>query len=158
MYRGFILPAEALSSNPSQGTICCLSPPLSCFLSYLKPVVSIKPHKDQQKYLKKKQTDKNIWGIYQTPFSKVTYSHSNNHILMAVAATQGANQHIGAVWGSVSCPRALWHADQGNRTSDLPITKGWLCPQLRVQAHIHSTYTCIVMKRKEDLFFESPKS
>ena len=29
----------------------------------------------------------------------------------------------GAVWGSASCPRTLRHADQGNRTSDLPITR-----------------------------------
>ena len=34
----------------------------------------------------------------------------------------------GAVCGSISCPRTLWHADQGNRTSALPITRRWLYP------------------------------
>ena len=34
----------------------------------------------------------------------------------------------GAVWGSVSSPRTLWHAHRGNRTSDLPITRHWLYP------------------------------
>ena len=32
----------------------------------------------------------------------------------------------GAVWGSLTCPRRLRHADQGNQTSDLPITRRWL--------------------------------
>ena len=27
----------------------------------------------------------------------------------------------GAVWGSVSCPRTLWHAYQRNQTSDIPM-------------------------------------
>ena len=36
----------------------------------------------------------------------------------------------GAVWGWVSCPRTLRHADpdQGNRTSDLPVTRCRLYP------------------------------
>ena len=34
----------------------------------------------------------------------------------------------GAVWGSVSCPRTLRHADQGNQTSGFPITRHWLYP------------------------------
>ena len=34
----------------------------------------------------------------------------------------------GAVWGSVSCPRTLWHADQGNQTSNLLIRRCWLYP------------------------------
>ena len=29
----------------------------------------------------------------------------------------------GAVWGSVSCPRTLWHADQGNWTCNLLPTR-----------------------------------
>ena len=33
------------------------------------------------------------------------------HTLMALDAMQGANQQFG---GSVSCPRILQHADQGN--------------------------------------------
>lgn len=33
-----------------------------------------------------------------------------------------------AVWGSSSCSRTLPNADQGNRTSDLPITGRWLSP------------------------------
>ena len=37
----------------------------------------------------------------------------------------------GAVWGSVSCPRTLWHADQWNRTSDLLIARRWLDPEPR---------------------------
>ena len=45
------------------------------------------------------------------------------HTLMAVAASTS-----GAVQGSVSCSRTLQHADQGNRTSNLLITKRWLCP------------------------------
>ena len=32
----------------------------------------------------------------------------------------------GGVWGSVSCPRTLRHADQGARTSYLRITRRWL--------------------------------
>ena len=32
----------------------------------------------------------------------------------------------GAVWGSVSCPRPLRHADQGNQTSSHLITTRWL--------------------------------
>ena len=44
------------------------------------------------------------------------------HTLMAVAAMQGA------AWGSISCPRTLWHADQGNQISDPPITRRWLYP------------------------------
>ena len=34
----------------------------------------------------------------------------------------------GAVWGSVSCPRTLLHADQENRTSSLQIKRRWLYP------------------------------
>ena len=34
----------------------------------------------------------------------------------------------GAVWASASCPRTHWHANQGNRTSDLPSTRRWLYP------------------------------
>ena len=30
--------------------------------------------------------------------------------------------------GSVSCSRTLWHADQGNQTSDHPMIRRWLCP------------------------------
>ena len=55
------------------------------------------------------------------------FCHTYICTLMAVAAMQGANQHTsGAVWGSVSCPKTLRHADQGNRTSDFPITWPWL--------------------------------
>ena len=52
------------------------------------------------------------------------------HTLMTVAAMQGADLTSGAVGGSVSCPRTRWYADQGNRTSDLPITtcKSQGCP------------------------------
>ena len=32
----------------------------------------------------------------------------------------------GAVWGSLSYPMTLRHADQGNQTSNLPITRCWL--------------------------------
>ena len=35
----------------------------------------------------------------------------------------------GAVWDSASCPRTLRQADQRYRTSDLPITRRWLCPR-----------------------------
>ena len=31
----------------------------------------------------------------------------------------------GAVWGSVSCQRTLWHAHQGNWTSSLLMTRHW---------------------------------
>ena len=56
------------------------------------------------------------------------------HRLMAVAAMQGANQHIRSNLGFsilptsfiLDCPQTLWHADQGNRTSDLPLTWHWL--------------------------------
>ena len=34
----------------------------------------------------------------------------------------------GAVWGSISCPRTLRHADHGNWTSDLFIRRHWLYP------------------------------
>ena len=34
----------------------------------------------------------------------------------------------GAVWGSVSWPRTPQHADQGNQTSNLPLTRRWLYP------------------------------
>ena len=34
----------------------------------------------------------------------------------------------GAIWGSVSCPRTLQHADQWNQTSDLQITRCWFYP------------------------------
>ena len=30
--------------------------------------------------------------------------------------------------GAVFCPRTLWHAEQGNQTSNLPITRRWLYP------------------------------
>ena len=33
------------------------------------------------------------------------------------------------VWGSVSCPKTLWHADQGNWTSDPLIKRRWLFPE-----------------------------
>ena len=39
-----------------------------------------------------------------------------------------ATRTSGVVWGLVSCPRTLWHADQGNGTSDLPITRCWFYP------------------------------
>ena len=45
------------------------------------------------------------------------------HTLMVVGVLQGAPS--GAVWGSVSYPRTLWYADQGIRTSKLPITRHW---------------------------------
>ena len=41
-----------------------------------------------------------------------------------------------AVWGSVSCPRTLWHADQGNQTSELPITRCWLYPCGHSRPHL----------------------
>ena len=45
---------------------------------------------------------------------------------MMQAAMRGANQNIGSSWHSLSCPRTLQHADQGNRTCDLLITRRWL--------------------------------
>ena len=56
----------------------------------------------------------------------------------------------------VSCPRALWHADQGNWTHDLPITTRWLyhsCPVLFIgrysiapsflfHMHLHTRLQC----------------
>ena len=52
-----------------------------------------------------------------------------------------------AVWGSVSCSRTLWHAELGNRTSDVPITKCCLYPWARAMppSHTHThthTHTC----------------
>ena len=46
---------------------------------------------------------------------------SQTHTQMAVTAS-------GAVGGSVSCPRTLRHAEQGNLTSDLLLTRCWLYP------------------------------
>ena len=46
------------------------------------------------------------------------------------------NSTSGAVWGSVSCPKTLRHADQGNQTSDLLITRHWLCPQHSVAENL----------------------
>ena len=46
---------------------------------------------------------------------------------------------LGAVWGSISCPRTLQHRDEGSGTSDHPITRRWAlplshsCPQTRQQ-------------------------
>ena len=54
----------------------------------------------------------------------LTVNYTYIHTLMAVAAMQGADQHIRRSWGSVSCPRTLQHADQGNRPSDWTELKG----------------------------------
>ena len=55
-------------------------------------------------------------------------SYIHAQITVCMASMCGANSTSGAVLGSVSCPRTLQHADQGNRTSDLPITRHWLYP------------------------------
>lgn len=39
--------------------------------------------------------------------------------------------------GSVSCPRTLWHTEEGNRTSDLPITRYWLYSWATVTIILH---------------------
>ena len=43
-------------------------------------------------------------------------------------ADENATSTSRAVWDSVSCPRTLRHEDQGNQSSDLPITIRWLYP------------------------------
>ena len=45
----------------------------------------------------------------------------------------------GAVWGSVSCPRTLWHTDQGNQTNDLPIPRQWLFPWATAETDHHTS-------------------
>ena len=78
--------------------------------------------------------------IYQTLLSKaVTEIHTYIHTLMAVAAMQGAGQHIRSSVGFRNWPRTLRHADQGNRTSDLPNTRRWLYPWST--ATLHSAQT-----------------
>ena len=57
-----------------------------------------------------------------------TVIHTYIHTLIVVAAMQLLTSTSGAGWGSVSCPRTLQHADQGNWTSGLQITKCWLYP------------------------------
>ena len=52
----------------------------------------------------------------------LTVIHSYSHTLMVLTSTPGA------VWGSVSCSRTLRHADQGNWTSNLLMTRRWLNP------------------------------
>ena len=59
---------------------------------------------------------------------RLTVIQTYIHTIMAVAAMQGANLQIRSSLVLVSCPRTLWHADQGNRPSDLLITWHWLYP------------------------------
>ena len=42
--------------------------------------------------------------------------------------SQRLPRHIGSSLGFMSCPKILRHSDQGNWTTDLPITSWWLCP------------------------------
>ena len=78
-------------------------------------------------------------SIYNTHTHPHTHTHkhlvrldlrlSPPHWLMTEWITSGMSNccklltSTSAVWGSVSCPRTLWHADQGKRTSDLLITR-----------------------------------
>ena len=56
----------------------------------------------------------------------LTIIHTYIHALMAVVVMQAHQEQFGVQWGS--CPRTLWHVDQGNQTSDLPITRHWVYP------------------------------
>ena len=63
--------------------------------------------------------------------SKATYSNSYIHSFIHWwwwLPCKVPTRTSGAVWGSVSWPRTLRHADQGNPTRDLPITRCWLHP------------------------------
>ena len=68
--------------------------------------------------------------IQQALLSKAKYSNSHTHSYKdgggCIARCRPARQE--QFWGSVSCTRTLPRADQGNRTSDLSITRCWLCP------------------------------
>ena len=74
------------------------------------------------------QRDIYIQGIHQTLLSKVSYN--NSHIFIYTFTQwwwqlpcKVLTSTSGAVWGSVSCPKTLRHADQGNQTSNLLITR-----------------------------------
>ena len=62
--------------------------------------------------------------------SKTTCSNSHIHSYIDAAGCHARCRpaHQEQLWGSVSCPRTLRHADQGNGTSDLLITRRWLYP------------------------------
>ena len=49
----------------------------------------------------------------------------------------------GAMWASVSCPRTLRHADQGNQTNDLLITRRWLFPWITATGQKNTNTTQI---------------
>ena len=80
--------------------------------------------------------------------SKVTYSNSYTH-----SYTDGGGchakcrpAHYGQFWGSVSCQMTRRHADQGNQTSDLLITRWWLYPPKATVAWVvklFNTYFCL---------------
>ena len=54
--------------------------------------------------------------------------HSKNDLKVIYTLMAVPTSTPGAVWGSVSCQRTLQHADRGKWTSDVQITRHWLCP------------------------------
>ena len=104
------------------------------FGGLLSPVSHLSSSREDRKERKNARNNPNAncyycyLGHFSRVWSKAAVFHSYNHTPMAVAAMQGADHGSRAVWGSISRPRTLWHADQGNRTSDLPITRCWLYP------------------------------
>ena len=76
---------------------------------------------------------------------RLTLINQYIHTLMVVAAMQRPS---GAVWDSVTCPRTLWHADQGNWTSNLPLTRCWLYPWPTADTTIIGCIWCIYTTMK----------
>ena len=88
--------------------------------------------------LKSSISKREMWSVhlshYQIIWTTLWYGpNSQSRFLPRLSG--GPNQAYndptstsGAVWGSISCPRTLRHADQGNWTSDFWIKRCWLYP------------------------------
>ena len=63
---------------------------------------------------------------------RLTFVHTYIQTLMAVAVMQGADQHIRSSLGFSILPKGIWHAEQGNWTINLQITRRWLYPWANV--------------------------
>ena len=75
-------------------------------------------------------TDRNRGGVGSLGLPRLTVIHTYIHTLIAVAAMQGAVQHISSSLGFSILPKdtSTWGTDRGTETSVLPITRRWLYP------------------------------
>ena len=100
-------------------------------------------HKDKRVKLEALSRLK-IYYIFTYTAFHIFFVQSNWQLFIHTSNTDGGGCHVRsrlAVWSSVSCPRTLYHADQGNWTSDLrSFPRRWLYPWAT------ATHTCTYMR------------